>query len=85
MQTCGGKESTKLLTKWKESKWVLEFKENEFIVPNRKRKPDNPIIHSCKCQCETLEQTIEDTNRKLKDLTNELEAVKKSNKKLSKH
>ena len=84
MQTCGGKERTMLLTKWKESKWVLEFKENEFIVPNRKRKPDNPIIQSCKRQYETLEQTIKDTNRKLKDLTNELEAVKKSNKKLSK-
>ena len=42
MQTRGGKERTKLLTKWKESKWVLEFKENKFIVPNRKRKRDIP-------------------------------------------
>ena len=58
MQTHGGKERTKLLTKWKESKWVLEFKENEFIVPNRKRKLDNPIIQSCKRQCETLEQQL---------------------------
>ena len=43
MQTRGGKEWAKLLTKWKESKWVLELKENEFIIPNRKKKPDNPI------------------------------------------
>ena len=43
MQTRGGKERTKLLTKWKESKWVLEFKKNEFIVPNRKRKPNTKL------------------------------------------
>ena len=48
MQTRGGKERAKLLTKWKDSKWVLEFKENEFIVPNRKRKPDNPVVQCCK-------------------------------------
>ena len=34
---------------------------------------------------ETLEQTIEDTNNKSKDLTNELETIKKSNKNCQKH
>jgi len=84
IQTRGGKERVKLLNKWKESKWVLELKENEFIVLNRKRKPDNPVIQCCKRKCEALEKTIEETNKKLKDLSNELESIKKSNKKLSK-
>ena len=60
----------------------LNSKRTNSLYPTEK-KPENPIIKSCKHQCETLEQTIEDTNRKLKDLTNELEAVKMSNKKLS--
>ena len=59
IQTRGGKERTKLLNKWKESKWVLELKENEFIVLNRKRKHDNPVVQCCKQRCETLEKTIE--------------------------
>ena len=84
IQARGGKERTKLLNKWKESKWVLELKENEFIVPNRKRKPDNPVVQSCKRKCEALEKTIEETNKKLKDVSNKLESIEKSNKKLSK-
>ena len=84
IQARGGKERIKLLNKWKESKWVLELKGNEFIVPNKKRKPDNPIIQSCKQRCEVLEKTIEETKLKLKEVSNKLESIEKSNKKLSK-
>ena len=56
IQACGGKERTKLLSKWKESKWVFELKEDKYTIPNRKRKPDNPVVQSCKQKCEALER-----------------------------
>ena len=43
-QARSGNEWVKLLSKWNESKWVLELKETEFMIINRKRKPDNPVV-----------------------------------------
>ena len=42
IQRLGGYGRSKLLDKWKETKWNIELEKNE-ILP-RKRKPDNALI-----------------------------------------
>lgn len=84
IQILGGKERLKLQNKWKETKWLLELKGDEVIPVAKKRKPDNPVIQSCKKRCHELEKKVNDVSTKLKDVTNQLESLKKSNKRISK-
>ena len=84
IQALGGKEHVKLRNKWKETKWLLELNGDEIVPVAKKRKPDNPVVQSCKKRCHELEKKVNDVSSKLKDVSNQLESLKKSNKRLSK-
>lgn len=83
LQAQGGPGRQKLLNKWKESKWIIEFDKQEIVPPKKKKKPDGLVVQSCKRLCAELEEKIQSIDGKLKDVTNQLNMVKKSNKKLS--
>ena len=84
IQILGGKERVQMQRKWKETKWRLELKDNEIFPVFRKRKPDNPVVQSCKKRCQELEKKVNDVNTKLKEVSNQIDSLKKSNKRLSK-
>jgi len=44
IQSVGGTSRTKLLNNWKQTKWLLELKDNEIVPTNRKRKPDHLVV-----------------------------------------
>ena len=83
IQTQGGPGRQKLLNKWKESKWTIELHKEEIVPTKRKRKPNGFVEQSCKRKCAALEEQIQSIDNKLKDVTNQLDMVKRSNKKLS--
>lgn len=74
---------TKLLNNWKQTKWLLELKDTEIVPTTRKRKPDHLVVQSFQQKYAKLKEKINEADSKLRDISNELESVKKSNKKLS--
>ena len=76
IQALGGKERVKLQNKWKETKWLLELKGDEIVPVAKKRKPDNPVVQSCKKRCHELEKKVNDVSTKLKDVSNQLKSLK---------
>ena len=82
LQSSGGRGRAKLLAKWKTTKWVVELKENE-IVSKRKRKANDVIIQSNNSKIVKLQEEVNATNKKLKEVTNKYKALEKSCKVLS--
>jgi len=69
---------------WKLTKWKIEFSDNEIIPYSVvDKKQESPVIVlALKCHA-ALEDKITDTTKKLKDVTNQLQVLKKSQKRLS--
>ena len=83
IQTAGGTGCAKLLDNWKETKWLLELKDTEIILTSKKRNPDHLVVQSFHQKFAKLEEKVKEANDQLKDISNELKCVKKSNKKLA--
>lgn len=83
LQTAGGTGRGKLLNNWKQTKWLLELKDTEIVPTSRKRKADHLVVRSFQQKHAKLEEKFNETNSKLRDISNELESVKKANKNLS--
>ena len=83
IQVQGGPGRKKVLEKWRESYWLLELKKNEIVPPSRKRKPDNLIVKSCKKKCAEFEEKVKVIESQLKDITNKMRTLEKSNQNLS--
>ena len=79
----GGPGRQKIFEKWRKSHWLLKLQENEIMPSVRKRKPHNLVVQSCKNNCTELEEKVKVTEMKLKDVTNKIEKLKKSNHNLS--
>ena len=80
IQVLGGKERVQMQSKWKETKWRLELKDNEIVPVSRKRKPDNPVVQSCKKRCQQLQKKVNDVNTKLKEVSNQIDSLKNQTK-----
>lgn len=82
IQGLGGTARIKQYDKWKESKWVIELKNEEIVLPtNCKRKSDNNTILQSKRSKLKDELTV--ANKKLEDLTNKYITLEKSCRELS--
>lgn len=81
IQRLGGYGRSKLLDKWKETKWNIELEKNE-ILP-RKRKPDNALIESAEKRYAACKNELTTCRKELQAVTNQLSLLQKSNKKLS--
>jgi len=79
--------NTKILhtkERWKQTRWKIEFT-NEELVPyniSNKKQPRYVVTSAFKRQS-VLEKSLKDATKKLKEVTNQLEVVEKSHKRLS--
>ena len=83
LQALGGTGRARQLQKWKDTKWSIELHDKEIIHLNRKRKSDNVLVHSSKLKYAKVESELKESKKKLKDMTNEVQILNRSNKKLS--
>lgn len=85
LQSLGGTGRARQLKKWKDTAWIVELQENEVIQRSsaRKRKPDNVLIQSSKRKCVKLENDLKESNKKLREITNQKKLLENSSKKLS--
>ena len=80
----GGRRSHSVIERWKLTKWKIEFTDNEVVpysVGNKKQQ--NPIIVSALNHHTVLEDKLGDTTKKLNEVTNQLQILEKSQKRLS--
>ena len=84
-QSLGGTGRARQLKKWKDTAWMIELQENEVIQCSnaRKRKPDNVLSQSARKKCMKLESELKESNKKLKEITNQMKLLENSSKKLS--
>ena len=61
------------------TKWKIEFNENE----RSNKKQAHAIITTVTTRCKALESKLEQSNEKLKEVTNQLKDLEKSNARLS--
>ena len=83
LEGLGGTARKKQFDKWKDSKWIIDLKNEEIVLPpNCKVKPDNNnvILQSKRIK---LEDQLSTANEKLKDLTNKYTALEKASRELS--
>ena len=71
-----------MLEKWRLTKWKLEFNVNE-VVPYVNTKQTHAIVTTVTTRCKTLESKLNQSNQKLKEVTNQLQILEKSNARLS--
>lgn len=83
LQALGGTGRARQIQKWKDTKWPIELHDKEIIPSNRKRKPDNVLIQSSKPKYAKVESDLKESKKKLKDMTNQVQLLNRSNKKLS--
>ena len=80
----GGTKLHNLKKWWKLTKWKIGFSDDELIpysVENKKQQ--NPVIVSALKRHATLEDKLANTTKKLKEVTNQLQVLEKSQKRLS--
>ncbi len=85
LQSKGGRGREKIINKWRHSNWSIEIEENEVIVPvnSRKRKATNVLIQSEKKKSKKLECELKESNKKLKEMSNQVVAIQNSAKKIA--
>ena len=81
LQGCGGTGRKNQINKWRQTEWTVEINANKIV--SRKRKPDNVVASVSKHKCAKFQEDLKQCNQKLKDMTNEIRGLKKSNKALS--
>ena len=81
LQECGGTGRKNQINKRKQTEWTVELNASEIV--SWKRKPDNVVASVPKDKCAKLQEDLKQCNQKLKDMTNEISGLKKSNKALS--
>ena len=79
LQTLGGTGQANLLEKWRLTKWKLEFN----VVPYVNKKPTHAIVTTVTMRCKILENKLNQSNEKLKEVTNQLQILEKSTVRLS--
>ena len=83
IQGFGGMARKKQYEKWKKSKWVIELKNEEIVLPaNCKRKSDSNTT-TLQSKRRKLKDDLTVAKQKLKDLTNKYTALEKVCKELS--
>ena len=80
IQSLGGTARSKLIDRWKSTKWTLELAEDEIIC--NKRKSQNPIVVNEREKVRKLEEDLKEANKRLQDVTKQMDLVQKSAKKL---
>lgn len=85
VSSSGGTARNKIYEKWKASKWTVHLYENE-VVSTKKRKTENEnvIIQSKRRKIFKAEEDLKVANKKLKEITNQYQTLKKSCNSLSK-
>ena len=87
VSSLGGTARLKIYKKWKTTKWTIQLHQNE-IVPissgnKRKTENENVILQSKRKKICKAEDDLKLANKKLKEVTNQYQALKKSCKTLS--
>lgn len=81
LQSLGGTRRSLLIENWKSTKWMLELVADEII--SKKRKSHNAIMINEREKVRKLEQDLKESNKRLQDVTNQMDMLKKSAKKLT--
>ena len=81
IRSFGGAKSNSLKEKWRLTKWKVEFDDHECVPYNVKnRKQENVLIMSALKRHSAIESELTEANKNLKDVTNRLRAIEKSQK-----
>ena len=80
----GGRRSHAVIERWKLTKWKIEFRDDELVPYNvENKKQQNPVIVLALTHQAVLANKLADTTKKLNEVTNKLETLEKSHKRLS--
>ena len=79
LQSLGGIGRANLQEKWRLTKWKIEFNANEMV----NKKQTHAIVTTVTTRCKALESKLKQSNEKLKEVTNQLKDLEKSNARLS--
>ena len=83
IQSVGGRQRSLLLEKWRGTNWSIELTNGEIVpLANKKGKKDSVINFSSKSKILQLRKDLKQTSKRLCDVTNKCEQLKKSNKEL---
>ena len=79
ISSSGGTARNKIYEKWKASKWTVHLYENEVVSTKKKKtENENVIIQSKRRKISKAEEDLKVANKKLKEITNQYQTLKKS-------
>ena len=81
IQSLGGTGREYVLKKWQSTRWEIQLNENE-IIPRTKGQKTH-VVTTAASKCAVLQSKLKESEKKLQDTTNELEALEKSALRLS--
>lgn len=82
LHSLGGTGRANLQEKWRLTKWKLEFNASE-VVPYVNTKQNHAIVTTVTTKCKALEFKLNQSNQKLKEVTNQLQILEESKVRLS--
>lgn len=82
LHSLGGTGRANLQEKWRLTKWKLEFNASE-VVPYVNTKQNHAIVTTVTTKCKALECKLNQSNQKLKEVTNQLQILEESKVRLS--
>ena len=81
IQGLGGTGRANKISKWKDTSWTVELQDTEIVKHAGRNR--SILIQSDKKKCIKLKSDLEESQKKLKDVTNQLNLLEKSTAKLS--